>query len=62
MPMLSRVTETIDKGVTKTTYEIGPLPTTITLIATACSIVAAIGSFGNFLVNLGLHYHWWGLT
>ena len=62
MSILSRVTQTTDNGVTKTTYEIGRLPTTITVIATACSIVAAIGSFGNFFVNLGLHYHWWGLT
>jgi hypothetical protein len=55
MAMLSRVTETTDKGATETTYEIGGLPIFI-------SLLAAVGSFGNFLVNLGLHYHWWGLT
>jgi hypothetical protein len=58
MAILSRVTQTTDRGVTKTTYEIGRLPTAVTVIATACSIVAAVGSFGNFLVNLGAHRDW----
>ncbi len=51
MPMLARVTQTNDKGVTKTTYNIGAFPTII-------SLIAAAGSFCNFLVNLGAHRHW----
>jgi hypothetical protein len=56
MLALARVTtQTTDRGVTQKTYAAGGFTVFVTL-------VGALGSFGNFLVNLGVHYHWWGLT
>ena len=51
MAMLSRMTQTTKNGAIETTYMIGAVPVIITLLG-------AVGSFGNFLVNLGVHRQW----
>ena len=51
MAMLSRVTQITKDGATETTYKIGAIPVII-------SLIAAAGSFGNFLVNYGVLHRW----
>ena len=48
---LAHVTQTIDNGAPTTTYSAG----WFTVVVTS---VGALGSFGNFLVNLGVHRQW----
>jgi hypothetical protein len=35
-----------------TTYNVGWIPIAI-------SLLAAAGTFGNFALNLGIHFNWW---
>jgi hypothetical protein len=46
-----RVTRPTGGGDAQTIYEV-PVP------ATTVACVAAIGTFGNFVVNLAQHWHW----
>ena len=56
MPIFTRLTQRTTDGV-KTTYTLG---TTTAVITVLISGFAAAGTlFGNFLLNVGIHFHWW---
>ena len=51
MQLLSQVNERTNGGVTTRTYEVGTVPAIVTAVIAG---IAAAGSFGNFLINLGV--------
>lgn len=55
MPLFTRLTQRTGDGV-RTTYTLGTVPAVITVIISG---FAAAGTFGNFLLNLGIHFKWW---
>jgi hypothetical protein len=52
MLLFTRVTHPGVNGGQATTYALGWFPI-------AVSVVAALGTFGNFALNLGIHAKWW---
>jgi hypothetical protein len=51
MQLLSQVSERTNGGVTTRTYEVGNVPAIVTAVIAG---IAAAGSFGSFLINLGV--------
>jgi hypothetical protein len=52
MRLFTRVTHAAVAGGQQTTYDLGWFPI-------AVSALAASGTFGNFALNLGIHFKWW---
>jgi hypothetical protein len=51
MRLFTRVTQAAAAG-GQTTYDLGWFPIVV-------SGFAALGTFGNFALNFGIHFHWW---
>ena len=52
MQLFTRVTHAAVAGGQETTYDLGWFPIVV-------SAFAALGTFGNFALNLGIHFKWW---
>jgi len=52
MQLFTRVTHAAVAGGQETTYDLGWFPIVV-------SAFAALGTFGNFALNLGIHLKWW---
>jgi len=52
MRLFTRVTHAAVAGGQETTYDLGWFPIVV-------SAFAALGTFGNFALNLGMHFKWW---